>query len=65
MMDNYACFWISQVVNSKYKRNAQSLLKLDKERAGKIPAEFVTNGLPAHHDAFRKESWPKNKLRSK
>ena len=63
MMDNETRFWIAQeVADSKFKHNAQSLLKMGKKVAKKIPSVFVTDGLPAYNDAFKKEFAPKNFL---
>ena len=55
MMDNKTRFWLAQeVTNSKFKHNAESLLEIGRDVAGITPKEFVTDGLPAYHDAFRK-----------
>ncbi len=56
MMDNETRFWIAQeVADSKFKHDTQSLLKMGKDAAKKVPSTFVTDGLPAYHDAFKKE----------
>ena len=61
MMYNETRFWIVQeVADSKFKHDAQSLLKMGETVAKKVPGEFVTNGLPAYNEAFRKEYAPKN-----
>ena len=58
MMDQDTRFWIAQeVADSKFRHNAQSLLRSSKEFAGKIPVTFITDGLPAYNDAFRREFW--------
>ena len=63
MMDNETRFWIAQeVADSKFKHNTQSLLKMGKTVAKKVPSVFVTDGLPAYNDAFKKEYAPKNFL---
>ena len=63
MMDNETRFWIAQeVADSKFKHDAQSLLKIGKDVAKKVPSTFVTDGLPAYNDAFKKEFAPKNFL---
>ena len=55
-MDNETRFWITrEVVDSKFKHDARSLLHRGKEVAGKRPLVFVTDGLPAYRDAFNKE----------
>ncbi len=50
------------MVDSKFKHDAQSLLKMGKKVAKKVPSTFVTDGLPAYNDAFKKEFAPKNFL---
>ena len=63
MMDNDTRFWISQeVADSKFKHDAQGLLKKGKQLTKKIPSVFVTDGLLSYNDAFKKESAPKNFL---
>ncbi len=63
MMDNETRFWIAQeVADSKFKHDAQSLLKMGKTVTKKTPSVFVTDGLPAYNDAFKKEFAPKNFL---
>ncbi len=63
MMDNETRFWIAQeVADSKFKHDAQSLLKMGKDVTKKTPSVFVTDGLPAYNDAFKKEFAPKNFL---
>ena len=63
MMDNETRFWVAQeVADSKFKHDAQSLLKMGKQVAKKVPSVFVTDGLPAYNDAFKKEYTPKNFL---
>ena len=66
MMDNDTRFWIAQeVANSKFKHDARTLLKMGKEKTGKRPKTFVTDGLPAYNDAFKKEFWTLKSPRSK
>ena len=61
MMDHDTRFWIAQeVADSKFKHDAQSLLKKGKALTKKIPSVFVTDGLPSYNDAFKKEFAPKN-----
>ena len=63
MMDNDTKFWIAQeVADSKFKHDAQSLLKMGKTVTKKTPSVFVTDGLPAYRDAFKKEFASKNFL---
>lgn len=62
-MDNDTKFQIAQEVDdSKFKHDAQSLLKMGKQVTKKTPSVFVTDGLPAYNDTFKKEFVPKNFL---
>ena len=63
MMDSETRFWIAQeVADTKFKHDAQGLLKKGKQLTKKTPSVFVTDGLPAYNDAFKKEFAPKNFL---
>lgn len=63
MMDHDTRFWIAQeVADSKFSHDAQNLLAMGKKVTKKIPSVFVTDGLPAYNDAFKKEFAPKNDL---
>ena len=63
MMYNETRFWIAQeVADSKFKHDAQSLLKMGKQVTKKTPSVFVTDGLPAYNNAFKKAFAPKNFL---
>jgi transposase-like protein len=56
MMDDETRFWIAQeVAESKDKHDARNLLRMAKEATGKKPMTFITDGLPAYHDAYKKE----------
>jgi transposase-like protein len=56
LMDDETRFWIAQeVADSKFKHDARNLLRMGKEITQKKPRVFVTDGLPAYHDAFQKE----------
>ena len=56
LIDDETRFWIAQeVAESKYKHDARNIFRLAKERAGKIPDTIITDGLPAYHDAYKKE----------
>jgi putative transposase len=58
MMDDETRFWIAQeVAETKFTHNARSLLKMSKALMGKQPTVFITDGLPAYHDAYKKEFW--------
>ncbi len=55
MMDNKTRFWIAQeVADSKFKHDTKSLLELGRDLTGITPDLFVTDGLPAYHDSFKK-----------
>jgi transposase-like protein len=56
MMDDETRFWIAQeVAESKEKHDARNLLAMSKKLMGKKPMTFITDGLPAYHDAYKKE----------
>jgi transposase-like protein len=56
MMDDETRFWIAQeVAESKDRHDARNLLHMSKELMGKKPLTFITDGLPAYHDAYKKE----------
>lgn len=58
LMDDETRFWIAQeVAESKYKHDARKLFDLGKKATGKKPMTLITDGLPAYHDAFKKEFW--------
>lgn len=66
MMDSETRFWIAQeVANSKFKHDARTLLKTGKKKTDKTPKTFITDGLPAYHDAFKKEFWTLRNPRSR
>ncbi|MCV0401961.1 MAG: IS6 family transposase [Nitrosopumilus sp.] len=56
LMDDETRFWIAQeVADSKFKHDARNLLRMAKEKMETKPRVFVTDGLPAYRDAFKKE----------
>ena len=56
LMDDETRFWIAQeVADSKFKHDARNLLRMGKEAMQTKPRVFVTDGLPAYQDAFKKE----------
>jgi transposase-like protein len=58
LMDDETRFWIAQeVADSKEKHDARNLLRMAKEATGKKPLTFITDGLRAYHDAYKKEFW--------
>jgi transposase-like protein len=65
MMDDETRFWIAQeVAESKDKHDARNLLRMSKEITGKKPMTFITDGLPAYHDAYKKEFWTRKNPRT-
>jgi transposase-like protein len=62
MMDDETRFWIAQeVAETKFTHDARNLLRMAKEVTGKKPMTFITDGLPAYHDAYLKEFWTQKK----
>jgi len=58
LMDDETRFWIAQeVAETKYKHDARRLFQLGVKATGKNPLTLITDGLPAYHDAYRKEFW--------
>ncbi len=58
LMDDETRFWIAQeVAESKYKHDARKLFQMGQKVAGKKPMTLITDGLPAYHDAYKKEFW--------
>jgi len=56
LMDDETRFWIAQeVADSKFKHDARNLLRMAKEKMETKPKVFVTDGLQAYRDAFKKE----------
>jgi transposase-like protein len=62
LMDDETRFWIAQeVAESKYKHDARHLFQLGVKATGKKPMTLITDGLPAYHDAYKKEFWTMKK----
>jgi transposase-like protein len=58
LMDDETRFWIAQeVAESKYKHDARRLFQVSQKIARKKPMTLITDGLPAYHDAYKKEFW--------
>lgn len=65
LMDDETRFWIAQeVAESKYKHDARMLFEIGKKATGKQPMTIITDGLPAYHDAYKKEFWTQRKPRT-
>ncbi len=62
IMDDQTRYWIAQeVAGSKYKHDARKLFQLAKKVTGTKPKTLITDGLPAYHDAYKKEFWTQKK----
>jgi transposase-like protein len=62
LMDDETRFWIAQeVAESKYSHDARKLFQMGVKVAGKKPMTLITDGLPAYHDAYKKEFWTMKK----
>jgi len=58
IMDDETRYWIAQeVAGSKYKHDARKLFQMAKKVTGRNPEIIITDGLPAYHDAYKKEFW--------
>jgi len=58
IMDDETRYWIAQeVAESKYKHDARKIFQMAKKVTGKKPRILITDGLPAYHDAYKKEFW--------
>jgi transposase-like protein len=62
LMDDETRFWIAQeVAESKHKHDARKLFQLGVKATGKKPITLITDGMPAYHDAYKKEFWTMKK----
>ena len=54
-MDDDTRYWLaSDLADNKFQHNADSLLRLTREQAGKSPRNLITDGLPAYARSSRK-----------
>ena len=54
-MDDDTRYWLaSDMAHTKFQHNAGTLLRLTRDRIGRSPAHFVTDGLPAYMKSSRK-----------
>ncbi len=54
-MDDDTRYWLaSDLADNKFQHNADNLLKMTKEQAGKNPRNFITDGLPAYMKSSKK-----------
>ena len=54
-MDDDSRYWLaSDMAETKFQHNADKLLELTKEKIGKSPSHFVTDGLPAYMKSSKK-----------
>ena len=62
LMDDATRFYLAQeVAETKMLHDARTLLRNGKERAGKRPSVFITDGLATYHEAFNKEYYSNKK----
>jgi putative transposase len=62
LMDDETRFLIAQeVAESKYSHDARRLFQMGVKVTGKKPMTLITDGLPAYHDAYKKEFWTMKK----
>jgi putative transposase len=62
IMDDETRFWIAQeIADSKYTHDARTLFQAGVKATGKKPMTLITDGLPAYHDAYKKEFWTMKK----
>jgi transposase-like protein len=55
IMDDETRFWIAQeVAETKDRHDARNLLQIAKNVTGKKPMTFITDGLPAYNEAYKK-----------
>lgn len=55
-MDDETRYWLAfELVDIKHSRRVENLFKMTKEQTGKIPDEFVTDGLNSYKTAARAE----------
>ena len=54
-MDDDTRYWLaSDMAETKFQHNADNLLELTKLQAGKVPRNFITDGLPAYMKSSKK-----------
>ena len=65
LIDDETRFWIAQeVAETKYQHDARHLFEMGKELMGKRPLVLITDGLPAYHEAYKKEFWTQKSPRT-
>ena len=48
-LDDQTCYWLaSDMMDTKFQHNADTLLEMIKKTIGKTPKHFIINGLPAY-----------------
>ena len=54
-MDDDTRYWLaSDIAETKFQHNADNLLRMTKLQAGKVPRNFITDGLPAYMKSSKK-----------
>lgn len=62
LMDSETRYWIAkEVADSKYSHDAQNLFRMGKESTRHHPKVIITDGLPAYHEAYKKELMMKDR----
>lgn len=65
IMDDETRYWIAQeVAETKYKHDARKVFQLAKKVTGTKPLTLITDGLPAYHEAYKREFFTIKKLRT-
>ena len=65
LMDDETRYWIAQeVAESKYKHDARKVFQLAKKVTGSKPMTLITDGLPAYHEAYKREFFTLKKPRT-
>jgi putative transposase len=65
LIDDETRFWIAQeVAETKFQHDARHLFEMGRELMGKRPLTLITDGLPAYHEAYKKEFWTQQSPRT-
>lgn len=65
LMDDETRYWIAQeVAETKYKHDARKVFQLAKKVTGTKPMTLITDGLPAYHEAYKREFFTLKKPRT-
>ena len=65
LMDDETRYLIAyEVADTKFKHDARSLFEMGKKVTQTRPKVLITDGLPAYHDAYKKEFWLNNRQKT-